>query len=100
MIRVIKVTGNSLTPEYQEGDFVALITAHFLLGKLKVGDAIVFHHETYGTMIKKIARIKSSGELLYVTGSHPLSVDSNRFGPIRKDTLIGKVIWHIRKPRQ
>lgn len=100
MIRVIKVAGNSLTPEYQEGDFVVLITARFLMGKLKVGDAIVFRHEAYGTMVKKIARIESSGAILYVTGSHPLSVDSNRFGPIRKDALIGKVIWHIRKPRQ
>jgi len=107
MLKIIKVKGDSLSPEYQEGDFVILVTGlawhprrnFFILKYLKQGDALVFHHDEYGIMIKKFVRFEQNGEKLFVTGSHPHSVDSSQFGPIERDALIGKVIWHIPKPR-
>jgi len=99
MIKIIRVTGNSLSPEFKEGDFVVLAAfASRILRPIKRGDVLVFRHEQYGTMIKKFERYEGDGELLYVTGTHPHSVDSAQFGPIKKKDLIGKVIWHIPKP--
>ncbi len=105
MLKIIRVTGNSLSPEFQEGDFVVLVTLAwrslrnpFLFNSLKRGDVLVFRHNQYGTMIKKFDHFQGDDQL-YVTGTHPHSVDSTQFGPIEKETLIGKVLWHIPRPR-
>ena len=49
-------------------------------------------------MIKKVSRVAEDGKEIYVVGTHENSVDSRQFGAVRKDALIGKVIWHIPRP--
>jgi phage repressor protein C with HTH and peptisase S24 domain len=93
MLKFIKVTGNSLYPEYREGDYVMILTLPFL--SFKRGDTIVFQHPNYGEMIKTIDRIDS--DKIQVIGTHPSSIDSRRFGPIDRNSVLGKVIWHIKK---
>lgn len=94
MLKFIKVTGQSLSPDYREGDYVMLITVPFF--PFKRGNTIVFHHPVYGVMIKVIERIDLDG--FHVLGTHPDSVDSRRFGPINREAIVGVVVWHIRKP--
>jgi nickel-type superoxide dismutase maturation protease len=94
MFKLIKVTGNSLYPEYREGDYVMVITLPFF--SFKRGDTIVFRHPVYGEMIKNIDRVDS--DTIQVIGTHPDSMDSRRFGPIDRKSVRGKVLWHIRKP--
>jgi nickel-type superoxide dismutase maturation protease len=94
MLKFIKVTGESLSPDYQEGDYVMVVTFPFL--SLNRGDIIVFRHPVYGTMIKKISHEDPEG--FYVIGNHPNSIDSRQFGSICRDDILGKVIWHIKKP--
>ena len=98
MLRLIKVSGDSLSPEYQEGDFVIISKIPFFFNDLVPGDTVVFHHPLYGIMIKRVERIEPDGEHVFVMGSHPNSVDSRQFGSLRKRSLLGKVIWHIRRP--
>ena len=98
MLRVIKVTGDSLSPEYREGDYVVVATIPFFLNRIQVGDVIVFRQPTYGTLIKKVAQVEGAGNQFFVVGEHPYSVDSRQFGPITRQALIGRVIWHIPKP--
>lgn len=100
MFRLLKVTGFSLYPDYQEGDFVLVRKIPSLLSTLGSGDVVIFQHPTYGTLIKRVERLSPNGEEIYVLGTVPESADSRKFGPIHKDTLIGKVVWHIRKPRR
>jgi len=95
MLEIIKVTGESLSPEYKEGDYVIIVTYPFFL-RLKPGDTIVFDQPEYGRVIKKIQRIEYN--LIYVSGAHANSVDSRRFGPVPRKNILGKVIWHIQKP--
>ncbi len=95
MLKIIKVTGQSLSPEYQEGDFVVVLTNPFFF-RLKRGNTVIFQHAQYGTMIKKIDRIDYNR--VYVVGSHPQSIDSRQFGPIARQEITGKVIWHIQQP--
>ena len=98
MLRVIKVTGDSLSPDYREGDYVVIATIPFFLNRTKVGDVIVFQHPAFGTLIKKVAQVEGDGEQYFVVGAHPNSVDSRHFGPVARQSLIGRVIWHIPKP--
>ncbi len=84
-----------MLPEYQDGDFVVIAAAPVFLRRLKAGDVVVFGHESYGTLIKKIERVAEDGNLI-VSGTRADSLDSRRLGPIALDKVRGKVIWHIR----
>ncbi|NMC13929.1 MAG: S26 family signal peptidase [Chloroflexi bacterium] len=98
ILGVIKVTGNSLSPEYNDGDFVLIAKIPCFLFNAKAGDIVVFEHPVYGQLIKKVDAVLEQGDKIFVTGNHEQSIDSRHFGAISKHAIIGKVIWHIKKP--
>ncbi|GAB4547471.1 MAG: hypothetical protein Kow0063_42130 [Anaerolineae bacterium] len=98
MIRLLKVAGNSLLPAYRDGDFVLVSKIPYLFSKIKRGDIIAFRQTEYGIMIKKVQSVGPDGEEIHVVGTQEHSVDSRRFGPITRGDVLGKVIWHIKKP--
>jgi len=98
ILQLLKVTGRSLTPEYQDGDFVLTSRIPLLLGRLRGGDVVVFQHALYGTLIKRVDHIQPEHDEIYVRGLLEDSVDSRRFGPINRRSITGKVVWHIRRP--
>jgi type IV secretory pathway protease TraF len=97
MFRILKVTGDSMTPDFQEGDFVVLASAPFVLKRLKVGDTIVFEHRLYGRLIKRISAFDPETTEPYVEGTRPDSLDSRRLGTVRREAIRGKVIAHFPK---
>jgi nickel-type superoxide dismutase maturation protease len=98
MLKFVKISNNSLLPEYQEGDYVLIVKIPLFLESVRRGDVVVFRHPLYGMMIKKVSRVAEDGKEIYVVGTHENSVDSRQFGAVRNDALIGKVIWHIARP--
>ena len=98
MFKLLKVSGDSLSPAYQDGDFVLVAKIPVIFNSLQHGDVIAFNHDILGTMIKQIDTISLDGKTITVIGTHPNSVDSTQFGPISHKTLIGKVIWHVQRP--
>ena len=101
MFRFLKVTGNSLSPFYQEGDFVLAVKVPFLFNlfsKFRQGDIMVLRHPYYGVLIKQVQWISSDGNQFYVTGTQPESTDSRQFGLVERKWVFGKVILHIQKP--
>lgn len=91
MIKIFRIEGESMLPEYQDGEFVLLWrTLH-----PKVGDVVVFENQLYGTLIKRVAKISEQG--VYVLGTGENSLDSRRLGPVSPEKIQGRVIWHIRK---
>jgi hypothetical protein len=99
VIRLIKVTGYSLSPFFEAGDFVLLARIPCLLNHLKAGDIVVFRQADYGTLIKRVERFSPDRRQIYVIGERPDSTDSRTFGPVPRSDLIGKVIWHFKGPR-
>jgi signal peptidase I len=97
MVKLLKVTGASLEPDYQDGDFVLISKIPFFFVPVQAGDVIVFHHEIYGTLIKRIERLVPEQNGYYVLGTRQDSIDSRVIGVIAKKDVIGKVIWHISK---
>ena len=96
MFRFLRVRGNSLAPEFSQGDFVLVSKIPFWLTPPTPGDVIAFRQPGYGLMIKRIQNlIPEAG--VNVIGDHPESVDSRVFGPVRRKDILGKVVWHIRK---
>lgn len=91
MLRILRVEGQSLLPDYQPGDFVVMLTrsAH-----IREGDTVVFRHPRYGTLIKRVERLEPDGSL-WVVGTHRHSVDSRTFGPVPRAAVMGRVLWRI-----
>jgi signal peptidase I len=98
MLRMIKVTGESLSPLFLEGDYVLITTIPFMIRKIKPGDTIVFQHPFYGMLIKQVESASPDQGSISVIGLNPNSVDSRRFGPVQREDVMGKVIWHISRP--
>jgi len=93
----MKVTGDSLLPDFMNGDFVLLLKIPFLFKSLKQGDIVVFKHEDYGTMIKRIDLVDKRASTVTVFGTHEDSIDSRHFGPVHESDILGKVIWRVKK---
>ncbi len=98
MIRLMKVSGESLAPSINPGDYILVFKAAFSLRKLKAGDLVVFHHPVYGRLVKRLETITPDGEELFVVGENPDSTDSRQFGLIPRRWVIGKVVLHISRP--
>ncbi len=96
MLSFLKVEGDSLLPRYREGDYVLVGSTPFPSGRIKPGDVVAFRHPVHGTLIKLVESAAEEG--YHVVGTHPHSVDSRHFGPVRREELIGKVLWHLRQP--
>lgn len=97
MLKLIRVAGESLSPEYREGDYAVVLTRPFLR-PVKRGDTVLLRLDTYGTLIKKVESIDLSAGTLEVVGSSLASVDSRTFGAVSLEDLVGRVIFHIKKP--
>ncbi|OGN93182.1 MAG: hypothetical protein A2Y88_15090, partial [Chloroflexi bacterium RBG_13_48_10] len=80
MLRLFKITGDSLTPEFKEGDFVLVSKVPFLFIPPSPGDIIAFRQPGYGLLIKRIQQITPDNSL-NVIGNHTESIDSRVFGP-------------------
>jgi len=85
-----------MSPEYNEGDFVVILRNPLFGSRASRGDTIIFKHIQYGTLIKKIEDILPNGDY-YVKGTQENSLGSNKLGYIPSSSVMGKVIWHIRK---
>lgn len=73
-----------MEPGYLSGDHVLT----FNWRKVVAGDVVVFKLKGVN-FIKRINKIK--GDWVYVFGDN--KVKSSKVGPIKKDQIIGRVIW-------
>jgi len=97
MLRLLRVRGQSLAPDYREGDYVLAAKVPFPSGKIRAGDVIVFDQPGYGRLIKRVTRVLDDGGAFEVRGTQVESTDSRNFGPVPADRVSAKVIWHIRR---
>ena len=97
MFRLIKVRGHSLHPDVRDGDFVLAARVPFPSGKIRAGELIVFRQPGYGTLIKGVRQIIEAGRAFEVRGTQVESTDGRNFGPVPRERVIGKVIWHIQR---
>jgi hypothetical protein len=99
MLRWFAICGESLEPDYQTGDYALAACLPGWWQRLRPGDVVVLRHAVYGMMVKRIEQIDPQRQEITVIGSHPESIDSRTFGPLPRAQILGKVIWHVRKPQ-
>jgi signal peptidase I len=95
MLRLFRIHGQSLEPEYRSGDFVLISKIPFYFYAPKPGDIIAFKHPAFGLLIKRVQQVNPAAHELTVLGTHINSIDSREFGSIPFKRVIGKLLWHI-----
>jgi signal peptidase I len=98
MLRIFKVTGNSLSPFFVTGDYVFLADLCFPFQNLTPGNIVVFDHPRFGRLIKKISSVDSELGTVEVEGTNPESITPEQIGPVQISDISGKVIFHIKRP--
>ena len=97
MIKIIKVTGDSLSPFFLSGDFVLINTSQRVSKKLQPDDIVVFNHPDYGRLIKRVVVNNPESEIIKVSGYNEDSVSSHKLGHIPYSAIIGKVIYQVKR---
>jgi len=89
-----------MEPFYRDGDYVVVLTKN---AALSVGDAVVIN-KSGRNMLKRIAAVPGKGAAglmkdgeYFVLSDNPIGTDSRQFGPVKRDEIAGKVVWHVRK---
>ena len=96
-LRFVRVRGESMLPLLAEGDLILAADCCGWLGGLRPGDLIVFRHPFYGILVKQVDCLLPETDQLTVRGTRPVSTDSQEFGPIPRSSVLGKVLWVVRK---
>lgn len=92
MIKLFRVEGKSLTPLFKGGELVLGIKPNFLF-PIKKNDIVTFHHQSVGTMIKRVKHISNSK--VFVEGTIPQSMDSRIFGEICLSNIEYKIFFKL-----
>ena len=90
MLKLFKVSGNSLFPFYKDGQRILCLKV-FKFNPVKKDDTVVFSKDSYGLMVKKVFSI-NNGQY-FVQGTDPLSIDSRNFGTISLNEIHYKVLF-------
>lgn len=92
-----KVEDRSMEPAFKSGDFVLVNKLAYNFTSPRKGDVIILKHpkEKDKFLIKRISLITNSDEYFIVGDNKNFSQDSRHFGPIKKDLIIGKVLFHF-----
>ena len=97
MLRLLRVRGHSLFPDFRDGDYILVAGTPFPSGKIRAGDVIVFRQPGYGLLVKRVQQVLEDDLTFIVRGTQVESTDSRNFGPVHRDQVDGKVIRHIRQ---
>ena len=78
-----------MLPTLKRGDDVLVLCWFF---KLKVGDLVAIKKDGR-RMVKRVKNMEKD-RIFAVGDNEKVSIDSREFGWIKKEEIIGKVIWH------
>jgi signal peptidase I len=91
-LRLFKVKGCSMEPEYRENDI--LVGIRLPLFSIQPGENVIINHPYYKVIVKKVMVVLPSGDI-NVCGVNPNSTPSKALGVIQRDWIRGKVVMRI-----
>lgn len=96
-IRIFRIAGKSMEPEFRDGDFVLVSRLSAHPRYIRPGTPIAFKHSRYGMLIKKVRTHNPVLKTIWAAGTNRLSLRSDAIGPIPAKNVLGEVIGHVRK---
>jgi nickel-type superoxide dismutase maturation protease len=89
-----RIQEESMTPKYNPNDLILVNKIAYQFKNPRIGDEIAFKRPGGKVYFKKITKIKSKG--YFVEGlNKKQSIDSRHFGLVKKEDIIGKVLYKI-----
>lgn len=92
MIKLFRISGDSLYPIYKDGELVIAVRRKFWF-KIKPNDIVTFTHNGVGVMIKQVRSLDNSQ--VFVVGTLPQSLDSRVFGSLSIEDISYKVLFKL-----
>jgi nickel-type superoxide dismutase maturation protease len=89
-----RVEGESMLPDVSPGERVLVNRAAYWLGRPSVGDLVVLRdpRDASRLLLKRLEG--QDGDRWLVAGANAAaSTDSRTFGPVPRESLVGKVVW-------
>ena len=96
MIKIYKIKGDSMLPEYKKNDYLVVLRL-FKENFIKKNRNTVFFHSKLGLLVKKISYVNYKEKSFYVSGNNNLSIKSKMLGKINFSQIEGFPILHIKK---
>ena len=91
MIKLVKVTGNSMSPTLEDGDYVMTKKPR----RLAPGLIYVINHSELGRIVKRLGDTKH--DRCFFIGDNPSSTPSTIIGAVEQARVVGQVILVIGK---
>jgi nickel-type superoxide dismutase maturation protease len=91
-IRIFRVADHSMEPSLNQGDYIFV---NGVSQNVRVNDVVVIRHPNKNIYIVKRVK-KIQGDRFYLLGDNTKSSeDSRKFGALRRDGLVGKLIFKL-----
>jgi len=90
MLRLVKVTGQSMSPTLEDGDYVLTKKPRLY----RAGLIYVINHSELGRIIKRLQDTKHN-KCLFIGDNSKASTPSSLIGAVEKDRVVGQVILII-----
>jgi len=97
MFRIIKVDGESMSPDFNDGDYVLISRIPLMMRHVKLNSILVFNTAKYGILIKKVSVIDKDNRYFF-TGINSLSLTTDKIGAVSEKDILGSVILHFKLP--
>ena len=90
-IDTFHVTGDSMYPEFTEGDLIITVKPAFFIHKIRKGDDVVFNSPVTGKLNLKRCLAVDNNEVFLTGINLPESTDSRHYGRIALNDIKGWV---------
>lgn len=92
MLKILRITGQSMSPTLNEGDYILVLCRFF---RLKLNDLVVVQHHSYPILIKRLAYLDQH-TIELESDNQQLGLSREQMGQIKREAVIGKVIYCIK----
>jgi phage repressor protein C with HTH and peptisase S24 domain len=99
MFAIHRVSGESMSPELNAGDYVVLCIAPWFVSSPKSGEWLVFDHPIYGSLVKEVVQVNREQNIFLARGLNPQSISTMEMGEMPLAFITGKVLFRIRPIR-
>lgn len=94
--RIARVSGSSMAPWAQDGDYVLAVPRAWCRQRaLRPGAVVLARHDNLGLLVKRISAVRPDGDLL-LAGDHPASASTQALGHFSPSSVRGLVVAVVR----
>jgi len=93
---ICKIIGDSMSPGFNEGDFVIYMRKLMPWKAYQAQDLVVVDHPRYGIILKRIVE-QNAQKQYQLQSDNAKGVSSTELGLCSDESIKGKVIYHARR---